>query len=47
MCKINVKTNLSYVNIHKHKYEKNITRLYGVRLKEMMGLTFLYTHLGT
>ncbi len=28
MCKTNVKTNLYYVNICKHKHEKNMTRLW-------------------
>jgi hypothetical protein len=28
MCKINVKTNIYYVNICKHEHEKNMTRLW-------------------
>ncbi len=28
MCKINVETNFYYVNISKHEYEKNMTRLW-------------------
>ncbi len=28
MCKINVKTNLNYVNICKHKHEKNMISLW-------------------
>jgi hypothetical protein len=28
MCKTNVKTNLYYVNICKHEYKKNMTRLW-------------------
>jgi len=28
MCKTNMKTNLYYVNICKHDYEKNMTRLW-------------------
>jgi hypothetical protein len=55
MCKTIVKTNIYYANIYKHEYGKNM-RSYGVRLclrlvlnilKEMKGLTFIYTRLGT
>jgi len=28
MCKINVKKNIYYINICKHEYEKNMTRLW-------------------
>ncbi len=28
MCKKNMKTNIYYVNIHKHEHEKNMTRLW-------------------
>jgi len=28
MCKTNVKTNFYYINIGKHEYEKNMTRLW-------------------
>jgi hypothetical protein len=51
MCKINVETNIYYVDICKHEYEKNMTRLWCKivlrlvlnRLKEMKGPTFIYT----
>ncbi len=32
MCKTNVKTNLYYVNICKHEYEKNMTRLWCIKI---------------
>jgi hypothetical protein len=28
MCKINMKTNIYYVNIYKHEHEKNMTKLW-------------------
>ncbi len=51
MCKTNVKTSFYYVDICKHEYEKNMTRLC-LRLmlnilKEMRGPTSIYTPLGT
>jgi hypothetical protein len=54
MCKTNVEMNLCYVNKCKHEHENNI-KGYGVRsyltlmlnkLKEMKGITFIYTPMG-
>ncbi len=56
MCKTNVKMDLYYVNICKHEHEKIKWQGYGVksclklvlnRLKEMRGLTPIYTPLNT
>jgi hypothetical protein len=56
MWKRSMKTNFYYVNTYKHKHEENMTWGYGVRsclilvlnrLKEMRGLTSIYTPLGT
>jgi hypothetical protein len=51
-----MKIDLYYANICKHEHEKNMTKLSGARsclrlmlnkLKEIKGLTSIYTRLGT
>jgi hypothetical protein len=49
MCKTNMKIDIYYVNICKHEHEKNSVRsclrLMLNKLKEMKGLTHIYTTL--
>ncbi len=47
MCKTNVKTNLYYVNICKHEYENNMTKIGFEQIKGNEGPTPIYTPLGT
>jgi hypothetical protein len=55
MCEINVKTNFDYINIGKHKHEKNMIsydaksclKLVLNKLKGMKGPTYIYIPLGT
>jgi hypothetical protein len=51
MCKTNMKTNIYYVNICKHEYEKNMTRLWckimlKTNVEQIWGVP-IYTPLGT